>query len=197
VSQTQLKRGIRPFGHPRQEFEMKSFLIVCVLLTVSACVSTYDVDRPDQVSKRLNASTSAYVTVPPDGHYGQTLYKGSGAKAANAVAAAFRPYLRQVTEAKEPMTLEMALADAREAKADYLIAPSILHWEDRATLWSGRSDRVRIELCVIEVSTGDVVEKATIKGTSGFAAFWVRRRPEQLLPAPLKEYVASLFPQRS
>ena len=176
---------------------MRRFLAICALFALSACGSTHDIDRPMQFSKRLDPSASAYVTVPQDGYHDQTVYQGSGMMTANAVVAAFQPHFSQVFEASAPQTLESAMVAAREMGASYVIAPAILHWEERAGQWSLRSDRAGIELSVIEVATGDVIETAVVKAVSGYAAYFVRRRPQQLLPAPLNQYADSLFPERT
>lgn len=176
---------------------MRFLPVFCLSFLLAACVSTQDVDRPAQVSQRLDTAAVAYVSVPPDGHFGKTVYANSGMMAANAVAKAFQAHLQNVYVASAPATIDDALQAARGAGARYLISPVILHWEEHATQWSWRSDRVRIKLTVIDTMSGNIVETAVLKGTSGAAAFFVRREPQQLLAPPLDQYVESLFPEKS
>lgn len=103
--------------------------------------------------------------------------------------------MAKVEEATAPQTRDEALAAAKEAGASYLIVPAILHWEDRATEFSGLSDRVEIEIVVIEIATGDMIERAYIKGTNGIPDL-ASTKPEQLLPIPVNRYVDSLFIQK-
>jgi hypothetical protein len=112
--------------------------------------------------------------------------------AAQIVKDAFARHLRHVEMATAPQTFEGAMEIARQMNATYLIAPSIVHWEDRATHWSGRSDTAILEISVVEVATGKIIERATVKATSGASALFVGH-PQKLLPRPVKLYADSLF----
>jgi hypothetical protein len=67
-----------------------------------------------------------------------------------------------------------------------------LHWEDRATEWSGKSDRLEIQLVIFNVHTGDELANATLTGKSKWATFG-GDHPQDLLENPILEYVASLY----
>jgi hypothetical protein len=170
---------------------MRALILIIALLGLAAC-GTYAVDRPPQISKRLAPSATAYVSVPPDGKYGRTVYTGSGAMAAQIVATAFARHLDHVEEASAPQTFDLALERAKELKAAYLIAPAILHWEDRARFWSGRSDKAELQIAVVDVTTGQTIEHAVVGGIKGWPVFR-NIHPQKLLPRPVGEYVDSLF----
>jgi hypothetical protein len=69
---------------------------------------------------------------------------------------------------------------------------TILHWEDRATEWSGIPDKVEIRIDVIESARGDTIDSAIVKRKSGLATFG-GDHPQDLLPKPVEDYVASLY----
>jgi hypothetical protein len=73
-----------------------------------------------------------------------------------------------------------------------LVYPTILHWEDRATEWSGIPDRVEIKIEIIGATTGKGLDSAIIKGKSGLATFG-GDHPQDLLPKPVEDYVSGLF----
>jgi hypothetical protein len=130
--------------------------------------------------------------VSKDGSYGRTAYPGSGALAAQAVAAAFSPYLTKVTVALKVEELDVARKSAQAGGYTYLIFSEILHWEDRNTAWSSIPDQVSVKVSVLRVDTGAILDSAVVAGTSGLATFG-GDRPEHLLPKPLSDYAATLF----
>ncbi|MGL1931348.1 MAG: DUF4823 domain-containing protein [Desulfotalea sp.] len=67
-----------------------------------------------------------------------------------------------------------------------------MHWEDRATEWSGLPDKAEIKMVVIDVKSNNKISVATIKGSSGLATFG-GDHPQDLLPDPIKKYINSLF----
>jgi len=173
---------------------MRFLVLVLVLLGLTACEDTFSVDRPNQISQYMHRSATGYVSVPPDGEFGQMTFPGSGMTVSEAVMAAFAKHLSKVVIAKAPQTLDSALKNAREAGAQYLIAPNIVRWEDWNTEVSGRSDRMSVEISVIKVATGAVIEHGVISGINGVPELG-STKPEQLIPTPLSRYVDSLFPQ--
>ena len=89
-------------------------------------------------------------------------------------------------------TLADQLAAARSGGFNYLVAPAIAHWEDRATEWSGRPDRIEIELRTLRTSDGATVALASIEGRSRWATMG-GDSPEDLLAEPISAYVEWLF----
>lgn len=70
--------------------------------------------------------------------------------------------------------------------------PTVVHWEDRATEWSGRPDRIEIEVRTLEVQSGEMLALGSVKGKSKWAALG-GDAPEDLLAVPLGIYVDWLF----
>jgi hypothetical protein len=171
---------------------MRTVILVLAALGLAACVDTHAVERPMQISKRIAPTATAYVSVPPDATMGAFYFVGSGQAAADAVAAAFARHMPNLVRADAPQTLPAALEQARAKNAAYLIAPGILRWEDWNTRVSGKSDQVELEIAVIEVATGQIVERGVVKGTNGIPDN-ASERPQLLLPLPVGDYVDTLF----
>jgi hypothetical protein len=176
---------------------MKTNMIHLCLLAVTAvvfsgCTSTYESTSPVPFKGKLKADGSAYVALPEDGHFETIPYPGSGRKTALAISEAFSRHLKKVEVAPEVSSYDQSLEKAKNGSFDYLVVPTILHWEDRATEWSGRPDRIQIELRTVDVPTAATLGVESIKGTSKWATLG-GDVPEDLLKVPIDAYVDSLF----
>lgn len=162
---------------------------------LSGCADTHQLARATGKALTVNQQASAYVGLPKDGRFGNTLYSGSGALTAQAVAVAFSPYFGKVTVGIKHEDFSIAQQTAKAGGYSYLLYPDILHWEDRATEWSGRPDQASVKVSVIDANTGEILDSAVVSGKSGLATFG-GDRPEHLLPKPLADYAATLFRTR-
>ena len=81
---------------------------------------------------------------------------------------------------------------ARAGHFDYLIVPLVVHWEDRATEWSGRPDRIVIEVRAVDVPSEKTLSLGSVAGKSKWVTFG-GDVPEDLLDLPLGVYVDWLF----
>jgi hypothetical protein len=113
---------------------------------------------------------------------------------AQIIQSALLRHLDNEVEVQDPQNQKKALASAKAGKFQYLFYPTILHWEDRATEWSGKRDNVSVKLLIIEAFTSERISSVTIDGTgnSGIASN-VGERPEDLLSKPISKYVDQLF----
>lgn len=133
-----------------------------------------------------------YVSLPGNGSYGDIIYTNSGHQVATIIKAALLKHTIKVEVAATPEDYDAALTSARQNKADYVFYSSILHWEDRATEWSARPDRITVKITVISAVSGQPVSSVTIDGKSGLATFG-GDHPQDLLPKPVGHFVDSLF----
>ncbi len=176
---------------------MRNLFVVLMVLALTGCSDTHSVKRVDGRAAVLDPTASAYVSVPMDGRYGQTVYPGSGKRTAFEVTRAFSPRLEKTTQARGTGTAgqdkDGALEKAKAGGYTYLIYPVILHWEDRATEWSGIPDKITVEISVIDVATGAVLDSARIEGKSKWATLG-GDHPQDLLEKPLTDYARTLFP---
>jgi hypothetical protein len=167
-------------------------LIYLTALIVAGCADTHKLTRMSVASAPLSREASAYIALPADGRYGEILYPGSGAQTAQEIAAAFAPYLFRISVATVSEDVAGALGSAEAGGYDYVVYPEILHWEDRATEWSGKPDLVSIRISMMQTSSRDVLDSGIIEGASGVATFG-GDHPQDLLPEPLHKYTAALF----
>jgi len=130
--------------------------------------------------------------VPADGAYGDNVYRGSGQNTAQIIYSAFVKHTRATKVGHSMQSFEAAREAAIKGGQNYLVYPSILHWEDRATEWSMIPDKVEIKIEVIDVATGDAIASTIVKAKSGIATFG-GDHPQDLLPKPIEEFVSSLY----
>lgn len=165
------------------------YLLGFSLLLVS-CTSTYKYDFSNLGDNLLEKDKSIAISVSEDGSYGSDVYDGSGRKLSNVIKKTLQPYSKNVTIAKRNETIDDFTAEEL-SKADYIIIPSILHWEDRATAWSALPDKV--EVCIeIYNSNKELLKSGTFSGTSSSMTL-SSNDPSELLEEPLKEFFKTVF----
>ena len=170
---------------------MRKFLVLGLVLVIAGCADSHSVSSLG-THERLSPNSTVYVSVPTDGRYGNINYAGSGQTTAQTVASAFARHVDRVEVGASVETLEKAQASAQVLNADYIVVPQILHWEDRATEWSGIPDRVEVKVTVRDAQSGRTLASAVVGGKSGLATFG-GDHPQDLLAEPLTEYVGTLF----
>lgn len=171
---------------------MRYGILLLAALLLSSCTQKLSVDHVSAKQGELSRGGFAYVSVPRDGQYGTIIYHGSGQLTTQAVAAAFAKYLKISEMSLRVENTGEALARARQLSADYLVVPLILQWEDRATEWSGRRDKIKIKITVVDVQSERTLASAVISGKS---TYWTLGgdNPEDMLSEPVNEFVGSLF----
>jgi len=155
------------------------------------CVSTYTVKSISR-SGPLRTNATALVTLPADGAFLRETYPGSGRTTALAVGRAFAKRLRTVDVTPEVATLPQYLEQARAGRFDYLVVPTLVHWENRATEWSGLPDRIEIEIRTVDVQSQKTLSLGSVTGKSRWMTFG-GDAPEDLLASPIDGYVSWLF----
>ena len=167
--------------------------LVMLFSVLSGCADTHQLLRIDNdASVRLNQNGSIYVAAPKDGIYGNNNYHGSGANTAQIIRASFSRQTRNVEVAREYEQFNKALEYAKNNGFQYLVFPTILHWEDRATEWSSIPDQVEVKIDIIDTARGKTVAAGIVKGKSGIATFG-GDHPQDLLPKPIDEFITSLY----
>jgi hypothetical protein len=149
------------------------------------------VDQFGGSRSELQQSASLFVALPADGRYGEKVYNGSGRATAEALAAELRKRFALVQTAASFTTSAVAIQGARAAACSHVIYPTILNWEDRATEWSGKLDRIEIQLEVLEVPSGRALYSAVVKANGAWATFG-GDHPQDLLREPLGAFADRL-----
>lgn len=178
---------------------MKRWSGLFVALSLAGCGSKSIVRSESQAAPTLDANSGAYVSLPEDGYSGGKLYAGSGKMTALSLAAALGARVARVEHAESQANLDASSTTARGANCRYLFIPSIVAWEDRATEWSGRPDRLEILLKVYDLAgTGRerLIDTATLKGSSTFFTFG-GDHPQDMLPGLFTNYANEVVRQVS
>ncbi|MBV1913834.1 MAG: DUF4823 domain-containing protein [Pseudomonadales bacterium] len=131
------------------------------------------------------------ISIPEDGWYGNTQYPNSGKMTANAVRAAFAKNANKADLAKDCKD-EECLSKIDVEKYGYFVKPVILNWEDRATEWTGKSDRIEIQIVIFDAITKQELANSSYSGKSQWATLG-GDHPQDLLPEPTNNYVDSLY----
>ncbi len=129
---------------------------------------------------------------PENGRYGTAEYQASGQQTAQAIYSAFSKRVVRVSLSTQKPSYENQLELAQTHNFTYLVQPEILHWEERATEWSGKPDRIEVKISIVQVETGKTIDSVTVKGKSKWGTFG-GDHPQDLLPKPIDDYVDSLF----
>lgn len=170
---------------------MRSLLILLLSAILSACASTFKHEVLSAPSTKLERGRAIVVATPKNGFYEHDEYKSSGRQTAAATQAAFARFSNQVTVSSTCADLPCLQAESTP-RSGYLVVPQILHWEDRATEWSGKPDRIEVKVIIFDAQSAKEVASTIISGKSKWATFG-GDHPQDLLPEPLKSYVESLY----
>jgi len=168
--------------------------LLATLITISllfGCASTYKHSELQAPSAKLDSSKGVLISIPEDGWYEKTQYQNSGSMTANAIRAVFLKKAKRADVTNECKENE-CLNNINTEKYGYYVKPIILHWEERATEWSGKPDRIKIQLVIYDAFTKEEIANSSYTGKSKWATFG-GDHPQDLLPDPTNEYVSNLY----
>ncbi|HCR58923.1 DUF4823 domain-containing protein [Raoultella terrigena] len=171
---------------------MKKILMIAITgLLLGGCSAKYNTAEVTKSTELLLKNKMVVIAQPTNGVYETKTYNGSGAATALAIQSAFSRYTDNVSIVPECTTLS-CLKDKRPLSEGYYVVPQILHWEDRATEWSGIPDKIEVKITVYHSATDRVVASSILSGKSKWATFG-GDHPQDLLPQPINSYVAGLY----
>ena len=135
---------------------------------------------------------SPYVLIvtPEPGRYATVEYPTSGIEVASALAQELKQYSPQISTIPTPVTIEN-ITDGDLQKFDYIFIPQILHWEDRATGWSMKPDRIKIRFDIFN-NQRQLVNSYLITGRSAYIV-WISKTPDSLLRKPIRDMLKKFF----
>jgi len=170
---------------------MRNVLLLFVAILLSGCAAKYNqVDLHTPTSNLVNGK-SVLIATPQNGSYGDRVYSSSGRTTALAVNAAFAKFSNNIKVSKNCSEFK-CLKNNESTQIDYYVIPEILHWEDRATEWSGKPDKIEVKVSVYNSETENELASTIIKGKSKWATFG-GDHPQDLLAEPLNAYIESLY----
>jgi hypothetical protein len=159
-------------------------------LTVS-CSSVLVHSTALEMSSKLDPAKGVLVATPENGWFETIEYKGSGRMTASAVRDAFASHCVKVDVASLDSSGK-GVSSVSVTDFGYFIVPLILHWEDRNTEWSGKLDRIEIQLSVFDTTTKEEIANSSFSGKSKWATFG-GDHPQDLLSPALVEMVGSFY----
>lgn len=170
---------------------MKRFLFIITVVLLTGCSAKYSTNNVQKSTELLVKNLPVAVAKPADGVYETRSYAGSGDTTAAVVKAAILRHSDNVSVYSDCEDL-MCLKDKHMMNRGYYVVPQILHWEDRATQWSGIPDRIEIKISVYNAESNAIVASTIITGKSKWATFG-GDHPQDLLPVPINAWMASLY----
>lgn len=169
---------------------MRYFPVLLLAILLSGCASTYKQTDLAMQTSRLENGKSVLIATPKNGAYGKYNYTKSGQMTALAVNAAFSKHTDKVEVASE--CSDLLCLQKKSQTSYYYVIPEILHWEDRATEWSGIPDKIEIKLTIFNARNNRKLASTIISGKSKWATFG-GDHPQDLLPEPISKFVDSLY----
>ncbi len=135
------------------------------------------------------SNQSVLIAKPLKGQLARKNYLKASPKVLDVLAQTLSAHMKKVKVLSKQQSRSKNLRAARRQGAGILIIPDILHWEDRNTLWSGRPDKVKLKLTIVNVRTGKTL-KTKVFEQSGEWSFkkLSSDTPDSLLVEPLKVY---------
>lgn len=171
---------------------IKLFFLAFVILLSNACAySKVTKGAHVESSQKPSGDDQIFVMLAADGTYGTINYYGSGRQVSIRTLEIIRhDYpLAQLLDAH--LELE-AIQKCKELGVNYLLNPSILHWEDRLTAWSSFRDKVRVGLRLIILKPYSVLSACEFESRNNSITF-LNTQPQDLLDEDFEEAVMKLF----
>src|SRR3546814_2004253 len=103
--------------------------------------------------------------LPENGRYGEDAYQASGMATAGAAATALAVHVKKIVTATSVETLDEAFAQARLQEVTHIFHPTILHWEERATEWSGITDKITLKFAVYDTQTEELLSSTVARAS--------------------------------
>jgi len=168
------------------------FIISSTILLLSCTANFQQIDLTGKPQAKLDSRGEVLIVTPQDGRYGTINYSGSGQMTSQEIMSAFARHTKHVSITTACSSIDSCLNKAKENGHSYLVYPEVLHWEERATEWSGIPDRIEVKITLLAVDNGEIIHSAILSGRGKWAALkW--DHPQDLLSRPINTYVSSLY----
>ena len=169
----------------------RHIFIGLIVVIVTGCASTYNYTDLHKIESMLDVNSGVLISVPKDGFYESRIYTNSGRMTANAFNAAFSKKV-SIVDVIDSCHGENCLNSIDIQKYQYYVELNILHWEDRNTEWSGKPDRIEIQIVVFDTRTKQELVNSSYTGKSKWGTMG-GDHPQDLLQEPTAKYVNSLY----
>jgi len=165
-----------------------SLIAVSALASLTGCGPKVQVrNTGPEGSLHIATRDTICVARAADGRLGSRRYGGSGEFVSERIVEALRPQYPSV-KLLSTTDEDDAVDGCRAKRGEYLIVPTITHWEDRYTGWSWSKDRVEIRLRLHALAAAPDREVVYVAATSGgmvareaLLTGWTNEQPDELL----------------
>ena len=168
---------------------MQKVLVVVASILATGCTAKYAQTDVSTNPGKLDRQAAVTIATPADGRYEAKTYQASGEMTAAAVRSAFSQYSDNVAVLESCQNIDCL---RQQGKPGYYVVPEILHWEDRATEWSGIPDKIQVKLSIYGHEGEGPLASTLIAGKSKWATFG-GDHPQDLLHKPISEYVKAQY----
>lgn len=191
-----------PFKSLFSRRQMNKPILVALFLSIGqAGCSTAPVATVQPVASgssiAAERSSVICVLVPHDAAFEGEFYSGSGSEVAEKI----RDTLEKIGRSSRLVSLAQAnvLTLCKEKEAALVLQPTILHYEDRATGWSGKPDRIELKLSLYKLDQPDQMRSIYYEAKSSimYSAFfeWGNAKPSALLQDDFEHSILKLLRQ--
>lgn len=174
----------------------RSLIILMLICSVAGCAPKGENYQTTALSGERTGPVSRdarfLVAIEGDGAYLDKPYPGSSWMTRDAMIAALSDHTPNVGKVPSRVTVDAAAARALEQNVDFLVYLKILNWEERTTEWSGKPDRIKVEIRLIDAKSGDLIESRVVEASTTSSS-WLGDHPQDLLITPFADYAAGLF----
>ena len=168
----------------------KLILLFIPQLFFTSCLSTYRYNYDNPQNEPLISNKKIAISVSQDGYYGDDVYKGSGLEVSNAIKEELNKYSHKTLILRKKQSLnDFSITELSEY--DYIIIPQILHWEDRATAWSGKPDKIEVYIDIYN-SQKQLLKSGSFYGESAKSTL-LSNDPSVLIQKPIKIFFETVF----
>ena len=166
-------------------------IFLVLFLMLSGCATQYEIyNAGNEIS--LNKNISLLLVCGNLGTYGDNTYPDSAKNLVRKAQGAFSEYLQKVEVNINQLTLQKALYETNKKKLDYLIYINIIHWEDRATYWSGIRDTAEIKLRIYDSRTNEKNGGYVISGKGTIWRGALGHHPQHIFKIALDKLASDL-----
>ena len=170
---------------------MKRFLYVFLLFAFISCApAMYNLSTSKSIPPGLLCEMDVLILTPADGISDGSIVKGSGSKLASKVYYYLNTKDCDATLDDDHKSIK-TFDESEFHQYDYFIVPAIVSWEDNATAWSGKPDRLMFTIDIYDKNKKKVAS-GTIDAKSTNATF-TENDPSELIDKPLLEFINKLF----
>lgn len=164
-------------------------LIILTLLFLSGCSTIQFHDANKTPAIKLDDTQGVLISVPE--HFSASTDHLAVQRTLITIKNAFALYSEDVKVSEQCRGVQ-CLSDEDIKQYGYFVRPTIIRWLETQTRYSGQPDRVKLQLEIFDVKTGEQIADIIYSGKSSFVHF-SSQHPEDVLRRETLRYVDSLY----